>query len=82
MDSNNTLWMMAGLAMLVIDDKLVFPAYEDRQLCISLEDDGLILTNWLTGAPVLWKDLSPVESERMIQHMALRHHLNLIPTQN
>ena len=82
MDKQQQLWMLAGLAMLVIDDQLVFPAYEDRQLCISLEDDSLILTDWLTGTPIPWKDLTQVESERMIQSMALRHHLNLIPTLN
>jgi len=76
------LWMIAGLAVLVIEDYIVFPAYEGRELCIQLENDGLILMNWLTGEPIPWKDLSPIESERMMQNMALQHHLKLIPTLN
>jgi hypothetical protein len=76
------LWMLAGLATLVIEDHIVFPDYDGRELCIQLDSDGLILQNWLTGEPVAWKSLTATESERMIQNMALQHHLKLIPTLN
>lgn len=76
------LYLLAGLATLVIEDYIVFPAYDGRELCIQLEDDSLILINWLTGEPVSWRDLTALESERMAQNLALQHHLKLIPTLN
>jgi hypothetical protein len=76
------LWLLAGLATLVIEDHIVFPDYDGRELCIQLDGGGLILMNWLTGEPVPWRDLSPVESERMAQNMALQHHLKQTSTQN
>jgi len=82
MDKHQQIWLLAGLATLVIEDYIVFPDYDGRELCIQLEDNNLILTDFLTGQPIIWGDLSPVESERMIQHMALQHHLKLLPTLN
>ena len=76
------LWLLAGLATLVIEDHIVFPDYDGRELCIQLDDDGLILMNWLTDEPVAWKSLTPIESERMMQHMALQHHLKQTSTLN
>lgn len=82
MDKQNQLWMLAGLAMLVIEDHLVFPDYDGRELCIQIDHDSLILVNWLTGEPIPWRDLTPIESERMIQNMALQHHLKQVSTLN
>jgi hypothetical protein len=76
------LWLLAGLATLVIEDHIVFPDYDGRELCIQLDDDGLILMNWLTGEPVPWRDLTAIESERMAQNMALQHHLKQTSTLN
>lgn len=82
MEISKTMWLLAGLATLVIEDYIVFPAYEGRELCIQLQDNNLILTDFLTGQPVIWGELTPVETERMIQHMALQHHLKQITTLN
>ncbi len=71
-----SLLLVAGLSFILIDDEYVFPAYERRSLVISVDGDGLKLSDYLTGAKVAWTDLTQHELDRMTHHLYIQFELH------
>ena len=71
-----SLLLVAGLSFILIDDEYVFPAYERRSLVISVDGDGLKLSDYLTGAKVPWTDLTQHELDRMTHHLYIQFELH------
>ena len=71
-----SLLLVAGLSFILIDQEYVFPAYDGRQLVIEVEDDGLKLTDYLTGAKISWTSLTQLELDKMTNHLYIQFELH------
>ncbi len=71
-----SLLLVAGLSFILIDQEYVFPAYDGRQLVIEVEDDGLKLTDYITGAKIPWTSLTQLELDKMTNHLYIQFELH------
>lgn len=71
-----SLLLVAGLSFILIDQEYVFPAYSGRQLVIEVEDDGLKLTDYITGAKIPWTSLTQLELDKMTNHLYIQFELH------
>jgi hypothetical protein len=71
-----SLLLIAGLGFILIDQEYVFPAYDGRQLVIEVQDDGLKLTDYLTGAKIPWTSLTQLELDKMTHHLFIQFELH------
>jgi hypothetical protein len=71
-----SLLIIAGLGFILIESEYVFPEYEDRRLVISVDGDGLKLSDYLTGIKVPWTDLTQHELDRMTNHLYIQFELH------
>jgi len=71
-----SLLIIAGLGFILIESEYVFPEYEDRRLVISVDGDGLKLSDYLTGIKVAWTDLTQHELDRMSNHLYIQFELH------
>jgi len=76
------LLIVAGLSIVLIDDMYVFPEYDGQKLMIEVKDEGLYLTEWLTGKPIPWPDLSKNQLYRMANHLDILYNISLKHNQN
>lgn len=71
-----SLLLIAGLGFILIDGEYVFPKYEDRQLVITVDGDGLKLSDYLTGVKVPWTSLTQLELDKMTNHLYIQFELH------
>lgn len=71
-----SLLLVAGLSFILIDDEYVFPAYDNRSLVISVDGDGLKLSDYLTGTKIPWTSLTQHELDRMTHHLYIQFELH------
>jgi hypothetical protein len=71
-----SLLIIAGLGFILIESEYVFPEYEDRRLVISVDGDGLKLSDYLTGIKVPWTDLTQHELDSMTNHLYIQFELH------
>ena len=71
-----SLLIIAGLGFILIESEYVFPEYEDRRLVISVDGDGLKLSDYLTGIKVPWTDLTQHELDHMTNHLYIQFELH------
>ena len=71
-----SLLIIAGLSFILIDQEYVFPAYDGRQLVITVDDDGLKLSDYLTGAKIPWTSLTQLELDKMTNHLYIQFELH------
>ena len=71
-----SLLLIAGLGFILIESEYVFPKYEDRQLVITADGDGLKLSDYLTGVKVPWTSLTEHEMDRMTHHLYIQFELH------
>jgi hypothetical protein len=71
-----SLLIIAGLGFILIESEYVFPEYEDRRLVISVDGDGLKLSDYLTGIKVPWTDLTQHELDCMSNHLYIQFELH------
>ena len=71
-----SLLAIAGLGFILIESEYVFPDYDGRQLVISVEGDGLKLSDYLLGVKVPWTSLSQLELDKMTNHLYIQFELH------
>jgi hypothetical protein len=71
-----SLLIIAGLGFILIENEYVFPAYDGRQLVISVDGDGLKLSDYLTGVKVPWTDLTQLELDKITNHLYIQFELH------
>jgi hypothetical protein len=76
------LLIVAGLSIVLIDDMYVFPEYDGQKVMIEVKDEGLYLTEWITGKPLPWTDLSQTQLSRMANHLDILYNISLKHNQN
>ena len=74
--------IVAGLSIVLIDDAYVFPEYDGQRLMIEVQDEGLYLTEYLTGKPMPWNELSQNQLSRMANHLDILYNISLKHNQN
>ena len=71
-----SLLIIAGLGFILIESEYVFPAYDGRQLVISVDGDGLKLSDYLLGVKVPWTSLTQLELDKMTNHLYIQFELH------